>query len=260
MKTVIIGSGNVATVLGETISAAGHSVLQVVARNSTTGTALARSLGSDFTTDYSGIDRSADIFIVALSDTALETLGVHLSLAGKLVVHTSGGASIGVLATSSSRCGVLYPLQSLRATIRPFPPFPLLVDAVRPDDLDFLVSFARTLSTRVLRADDSTRSKLHLAAVLTNNFTNYLYTLASEYCLKEKIDFSVLLPMIRETATRLERYNPDEVQTGPAVRSDRNTIAWQLNLLNNYKEIRGLYELFTNLIEEHYSHERTGKI
>lgn len=260
MKTVIIGSGNVATVLGETIAAAGHPVFQVVARNETKGTALARTLGASFTTSYQDVDRFADIYIIALSDTALETLGESLSLPGKLVVHTSGTSSIRALADISSRAGVLYPLQSLRSTIRPFPPFPLLVDALRTDDLYRLEDFAQTLSGQVLRADDNTRMKLHLAAVVTNNFTNYLYTLASEYCRAEKIDFSILLPLVRETADRLERYDPGEVQTGPALRGDANTIGRQLALLGNYQEIRRLYELFTNLIEEHYSHERTGKI
>jgi len=42
--------------------------------------------------------------------------------------------------------------------------------------------------------------------------------------------------------------------------TDANTIARHLEILNNYQEIRNLYKLFTNLIEEHYHHERIGKI
>jgi predicted short-subunit dehydrogenase-like oxidoreductase (DUF2520 family) len=260
MKTVIIGSGNVATVLGETIAAAGHPLLQVVARNADRAAALARTLGCPFTIRYADIHPAADLYIVALSDTALETLGHHLNLPGKLVVHTAGAAPLSILRSVSTRTGVLYPLQSLRADIRPFPPIPLLVDAGKPDDLQILEAFAGTLSTQVRQADDTTRLKLHLAAVLTNNFTNYLYTLAAGYCEKEKIDFSILLPIIRETADRLDRYAPGAVQTGPAVRGDHHTIAQHLELLDKYQEIRNLYEVFTNLIEEHYPHERIGKI
>ena len=260
MKTVIIGSGNIATVLGETIAAAGHPLLQVVARNADRGAALARTLGCTFTTRYADIRPAADLYIVALSDTALETLGHHLNLPGKLVVHTAGAAPLNVLRTVSTRTGVLYPLQSLHAAIRPFPPIPLLVDAAEADDRQTLEAFAGTISTHVRQADDTTRLKLHLAAVLTNNFTNYLYTLAAGYCEKEQIDFSILLPLIRETADHLDRYAPGAVQTGPAVRGDGPTIARHLKLLDNYQEIRNLYELFTNLIEEHYHHERIGKI
>ena len=260
MKTVIIGSGNVATVLGETIAVAGHPLLQVVARNEDRAATLARALGCAYTTRYPGIDPTADLYLVALSDSALDTLGRDLTLPGKLVVHTAGATPVGVLNTVSTRTGVLYPLQSLHATIRPFPPIPLLVDATRPEDLSVLEAFARTLSSQVRQAGDATRLKLHLAATLTNNFTNYLYTLAAGYCEQEKIDFSILLPLIRETADRLDRYPPGAVQTGPAARGDRDTIDRHLKLLNNYKEIRNLYELFTNLIEEHYHHEHIGKI
>ncbi|HEV3414778.1 MAG TPA: Rossmann-like and DUF2520 domain-containing protein [Puia sp.] len=259
MKTVIIGSGNVAGVLGESIAAAGHPVLQVLARNETRAAALARSLGCPYATRYADIDPGADLYLVALSDSALERLGETLTLPGKLVAHTAGAAPVNILRSVSTRTGVLYPLQSLRAGIRPFPPIPLLVDAANPEDLQTLEGFAKTLSNQVSRADDNTRLKLHLAAVIVNNFTNYLYTLTAGYCEREKIDFSILLPLIRETAGRLDRNSPETVQTGPAVRGDAETIARHLELLNNYKEIRYLYVLFTNLIEEYY-HERIGKI
>ena len=260
MKTVIIGSGNVATILGEIIAAAGHPLLQVVARNEDRAATLALALGCAYATRYAGIDRTADLYIVALSDSALDTLGRHLTLPDKLVVHTAGALPAATLQPVTDRCGVIWPLQSLRAVIRPFPQIPLLVDARQPEDLPALEDFARTISGQVRQADDTTRLKLHLAATVTNNFTNYLYTLAAGYCEREKIDFSLLLPLIRETADRLDRYPPGAIQTGPAARGDQDTIDRHLELLNNYKEIRNLYELFTNLIEEHYYHERIGKI
>ena len=260
MKTVIIGSGNVATVLGESIASAGHPVLQVLARNETRAAALAASLACPYATRFTDIDPGADLYLVALSDTALETLGNHLGLPGKLVVHTSGATPSHILRPVSNRYGVLWPLQSIRAPIRPFPPFPLLVDAADPKDRNDLEAFAKTLSDQVSIADDTSRLKLHLAATLVNNFTNYLYTATAAYCARENLDFSILLPLIRETADRLDRYAPGDVQTGPAARGDRNTIARHLELLHNYEKIKGLYETFTNLIEEYYGHERIGKI
>jgi len=260
MKTVIIGSGNVATVLGEIIIAAGHPLLQIVARDEARAAALARGLGCAWTTRYADIETAADLYIVALSDSALEELGRQLRLPDRLVVHTAGAASANVLAPVSARTGVLYPLQSLRAAIRPFPPIPFLVDTTRSEDLPLLEAFARTLSGQVRQADDATRLKLHLVATVVNNFTNYLYTLAAGYCEQEDLDFSLLLPLIRETADRLDRYTPGDVQTGPAVRGDHPTIDRHMKLLDKHQEIRYLYELFTNLIEEHYHHERIGKI
>jgi predicted short-subunit dehydrogenase-like oxidoreductase (DUF2520 family) len=266
MKTVIIGSGNVATVLGEMIAAAGHPILEVAGRNINKTAALAKTLGCPYTL----IDRTsaaplqlntaADLYIVALSDTALETAGNLLYLPGKLVVHTSGAAPLDVLRPVSERPGVIWPVQSIRSSIRPFPPIPLVIDAGTAGDRQELENFAKTLSRQVQYAGDATRLKLHLAANVTNNFTNYLYSLVAAYCRGENLDFALLLPLIRETAERLDRYEPEDSQTGPARRGDRTTIERHLDLLNKHQELRKLYELFTIQIEEHYQHERTGKI
>ncbi len=69
-KVVIIGSGNVATVLGGTIAAAGHSMLQVAGLTEGPAAQLAADLRCGYTTDWTAIDRTADIYLVALSDTA----------------------------------------------------------------------------------------------------------------------------------------------------------------------------------------------
>ena len=49
---------------------------------------------------------------------------------------------------------------------------------------------------------DDQRLKLHLAAVLCNNFVNHLYALTERYCKMEGLDFQLLLPLIKETAAR----------------------------------------------------------
>jgi predicted short-subunit dehydrogenase-like oxidoreductase (DUF2520 family) len=252
MKVVIIGSGNVATVLGGKTKAAGHEILQIVARNPETAAALAAEWACGYTTQWSKTDRTADIYVVALSDLALENLGSVLALPGKLVVHTAGAASVNVLESVSANSGVLYPLQSLKAAIRPFPETPLLIDALRKEDLPIIEAFARTLSGQVQQADDRTRLKLHVAAILVNNFTNYLYTQAARFCREEAIDFSLLLPLILETAERISRFPPEPMQTGPAVRGDRITIEKHLNILSNYRDIKELYELLTIKIEDFY--------
>jgi predicted short-subunit dehydrogenase-like oxidoreductase (DUF2520 family) len=252
MKVVIIGSGNVATVLGGKAKAAGHEILQIVARNPETASSLAAEWACGYTTQWSGTDQTADIYVVALSDKALENLGGVLTLPGKLVVHTAGAVSVSALEPVSANSGVLYPLQSLRAAIRPFPETPLLIDALRQEDLHKIEAFALTLSGQVQQAGDATRLKLHVAAILVNNFTNYLYTQAARFCREEEIDFSLLLPLIRETAERVSRFPPEQLQTGPAVRGDRPTIEKHLEILSNYQDIKELYDLLTIKIEDLY--------
>jgi predicted short-subunit dehydrogenase-like oxidoreductase (DUF2520 family) len=173
-----------------------------------------------------------------------------LSLPGRLVLHTGGSVPREVLLEVSGHSGVLYPLQSLRRELRPYPEIPFLVDANDPDDRQRIADLARSISGQVKEADNETRLKLHLAAVLVNNFTNHLYVLADEYCRAEGADFSMLLPLIRETAGRLSRIAPGDAQTGPAARGDAATIERHLSLIDNYKDIREVYTLFTRQIRE----------
>ncbi len=252
MKVVMIGSGNVATVLGGKAAAAGHDLVQIVARSPEPAALLAAEWGCPYTTRWEEIDRTADIYIVAISDRGLGQLRNVLSLPGRLIVHTAGAVPGSALLEVSMHCGVLYPLQSLKAAVRPFPEIPLLVDAHRAEDLLVVTAFAATLSPLVQQADDSTRLKLHLAAVMVNNFSNFLYTLADDFCTKEGIDFSLLLPLIHETAERVKRFPPRDMQTGPAVRGDGITSDRHLKLLSNYQISSDLYKLFTIKIEEFY--------
>ena len=252
MKVTIIGSGNVATVMGSTVVSAGHTLLQVAARNAAAAAELATEWGCGYTTRWDSLDPSADIYIVSVSDRALPELNGELRLPGRLVVHTAGAAPLSALASVSARHGVLYPLQSLRKETRPFPQFPLLIDAANPDDLALLDGFARTLVRQVQRADDVSRRKLHVAAIFANNFTNYLYTLSADFCRQEGIDFSLLLPLIRETAGRVERYDPRTVQTGPAIRGDRATMEQHLEVLANYHNMSDLYRIISGQISDYF--------
>jgi predicted short-subunit dehydrogenase-like oxidoreductase (DUF2520 family) len=252
MKVVIIGSGNVATVLGDTIAAAGHKMLQVVARKEEAAARLGRQWGCGFATEWANIDPDAEIYIVSLSDAGIIEFGERVRLPGRFVVHTAGALSGQVLRTVSARYGVLYPLQSLRREIHPAPEFPLLIDAEDPADIPVIDAFARSLARQVQRADDEHRLRLHVAAVVINNFSNYLYTLTADFCRQEGVDFGLLLPLIRETAARLEAHSPRDVQTGPAVRGDEGTISSHLELLSKYPNLSELYRLFSIQIEAYY--------
>jgi predicted short-subunit dehydrogenase-like oxidoreductase (DUF2520 family) len=252
MNIVIIGSGNTATVLGAKLLEAGHKILQVISRQKVHAGRLAEELHAGWSTDISAIQREADFYLAALSDDALYGLGDRLSLPGKLIAHTAGTVPREVLAKVSGRNGVFYPLQSLRKEIRPFPEIPILIDAAKHKDLAAMTGLARTISGNVREAGNAERLKLHLAATMVNNFTNYLYTLAAGFCHQEKVDFSLLLPLIRETAGRLSHFHPRDIQTGPAIREDESTIQKHLDLLYNYPEMTEFYKLFTNKIEAFY--------
>lgn len=250
MKVVIIGTGNVATVLGKRIRLAGHIITQVYGRNNDHATTLAKELGAAACSSWEDLTPSADIYIVALSDAALNELPGEFNMGDKLVVHTAGSVSKDVLKNNSSCYGILYPLQSLRKELDTLTAIPLLIDASNDHSKQLLLSFAKTISDQVSEADDQQRMKLHVAAVVASNFTNHLYTLAETYCKKENLDFSLLYPLILETAQRIQLFSPARMQTGPAARNDEATIAGHLSLLQSYPALQQLYRQLTESIQE----------
>lgn len=241
MKVVIIGSGNVATVLGKIIHKAGHDIVQVLSRNEYNAKMLAGFFGCEYGNYISGPYREADIYLFAIADNALHHLDQQLQLENRLVVHTGGSVSRDVLNSVSEKYGVIYPLQSLHKASDDIPEMPLLIDGNSADVLAYLETFARTLSSQVFIANDEDRLRFHIAAVFVNNFTNHLYAMAYDFCSQANIDFSKLLPLIEETTKKIKKYPPKEVQTGPAIRQDLYTLGKHLKTLSGDPDLKYIY-------------------
>lgn len=248
MQVVIIGSGNVASVLGRLCNQNGHTVVQVVSRNATHAKLLADELHCEFA-DYQGkMNSDAEIYLVAVADTALFDLDKSFSLGNKLILHTAGSVSKDVLQSLSVNYGVLYPVQSLRKEMQYGHDIPLLIDGNTEETTTLIEDFAKTISNQVGKANDEQRLKLHVAAVVVSNFTNHLYALAEDFCKKEGVDFGLLAPLIMETAERVQKSSPADVQTGPAVRNDTFTIEKHLRVLNNHPSLKYMYIKLTDSI------------
>ncbi len=248
MKVGIIGSGNVATVLGRLIHQKKHQVVQVMSQHIDHAKLLAEEWGANYT-DFDGIpDESADIYIIAIADNALNDSLIRLSLYNKPVFHTAGSVSKEVLKAVSRNYGVLYPLQSLRKEMSIIPSIPFLIDANNEETLQLLRSFAIELSNEVMIASDDERIKLHIAAVIVSNFTNHLYAIAEDFCNKEKVNFNLLKPLIMETAMRIKELSPATVQTGPALRKDVVTLDKHLKILTAHPTLRTTYLRLTDSI------------
>jgi len=248
MRIVIIGSGNVATVLGRLFKKNGHQVIQVMSRHFSHAKLLANELGCAYT-NYDGItDLTGDLYLVAISDGVLFDLNKSFRLDNKLIVHTAGSVSKEVLNEISHNYGSLYPFQSLRKEMAEIPTIPLLVDGNTEETTILIEDFAKTLTPIVKRTTDEERLKLHVAGVVVNNFTNHLYAVAENFCTKELIDFKLLLPLIEETTQRLKQFSAKDVQTGPAVRNDVFTLDKHLRILNDHPKLKYLYLKLTDSI------------
>jgi len=248
MKVVIIGSGNVATVLGRLLKQYGHEIIQVISRNTEHAKKLADELECSFGDYQSLINKDAEIYIVSILDSALYELNKCMHLGNKLVLHTAGSVPLDVLKDISVNYAVLYPVQSLRKEINYQNNIPFLIDGNTEETITLVQDFARTFSINVARANDAERLKLHVAAVIVSNFTNHLYALAEEFCAREQVDFKLLLPLIKETAERIETVSPSQVQTGPAARKDVFTLDKHLRLLTAHPKLKYIYLKLTDSI------------
>jgi predicted short-subunit dehydrogenase-like oxidoreductase (DUF2520 family) len=251
MDIVIIGSGNVAAVLGRKFKAAGHSILQIYSRNAESASHLAYEWDTESTNYKSTINRNAEVYIIAVNDDAIDEVAQDFYLPDKVVAHTAAAVSMDILKNITSHYGVFYPLQSLRKEMPDLPDIPVFFDGSDEIARKKLETLARSIApNHVTLATDDARLKLHVAAVFVSNFTNHLYDLAEDYCRKEGLDFKELLPLIEETALRLKNVSAAAAQTGPAVRHDSDTIHKHLQLLKDHPRMKNLYVLLTESIQQ----------
>ncbi|MEO8413487.1 MAG: Rossmann-like and DUF2520 domain-containing protein [Ginsengibacter sp.] len=252
MKVVMVGSGNAAVVLGKLIHKSGHQIVQVVSRHIENAHALAIQYNADSILLTEPQFATADIYIVALHDAALEHVEKIKGLKNKWVVHTAGSVSIDILKNISSTYGVLYPLQSLSRAADHIPEIPFLVDGNTKEIAHKIIQFARSLSDNVIAAGDSERLHYHIAAVFAGNFTNHLFAISEDFCEKEKIEFKNLLPLIKEITSRVDNSSPRDVQTGPAIREDIFTVNRHLQSLSTHPQLKYLYlKLSESIIKLH---------
>lgn len=254
-NAVILGAGNVAWHLGHLLYATGTRILQVYNRSAVSGEALATGIKATFTQSLAGINRKADIYIIAVTDDAIEGVvqsGCFNDTTG-MVVHTAGSVGIDVLKAGTERCGVLYPLQTLtRGRIVKGSDIPFLIEANTAEDINLLRALAEKLSDKVREADSSQRLFAHLAGVLASNFSNHMYALSHKILGDNNLAFDCLTPLIRETVEKAISLSPAIAQTGPAVRGSNAVIQKHLALLEKYPEIREIYRIISGSIQSYH--------
>jgi predicted short-subunit dehydrogenase-like oxidoreductase (DUF2520 family) len=247
INTVVLGGGNVASHLYKALKKAeGVTVTQWYNRTITILNDYANE--TDITDDLTKL-KSADIYIIAVSDDVVAKLSAKLLIENKLVVHTSGSVGIHDLDNKNSR-GVFYPLQTFSKDAEiDFSEIPICIEIERKADLPILKELATAIGSKFYKVNSEQRGALHLAAVFVNNFTNQLYRVGHEITEAENVDFDILKPLIKETAKKVETVSPFMAQTGPAKRNDTKTIQKHLHALD--KEIhKEIYKLMTTSIKQ----------
>ena len=250
IKVSIIGSGNVAQHLivalqNSIINDAEIELVQAFARQKST---LSHLLDFNKITDDWKTLAEADLYIIAVSDESISAVSEQIPYKNKLVVHTSGGISLEILA-SNNRKGVFYPLQTFsKNKAVNFKSIPICLESQNASDYQLLQNVAQAISDSVFAINSEQRKALHLAAVFVNNFTNHLYKIGNDICIENNVPFEILKPLIQETAEKITQLPPNEAQTGPAIRNDIETINAHLSFLSDENQ-KNIYNILTQSIQ-----------
>jgi predicted short-subunit dehydrogenase-like oxidoreductase (DUF2520 family) len=261
LNIVIIGTGNVANHFANAFRTIENFHLTQVFnhQNSRKAQLFAKQFQCDLITDYAAINSTADLYIIAVKDDAINQVVVNLiplHLKG-IVVHTSGSMAIEVLEKAASSVGVLYPLQSFyKGAIIDWKSTPILIEGNTPNVQRKLKQLASYISKKVQVIDSKNRLQIHLSAVFACNFTNAMYVAAYELIEKNisKKNTHLLQPIMLHSFEKLQNIHPKKAQTGPAMRKDQLVMKKHLHLLKEDQQLTKVYKTLSELIlKQQYS-------
>lgn len=249
----IIGAGNVATHMAKALHAKGITIDGIYNRSLKAAVELADLVNSKAYTIEQLSTIQSDLLILSLSDKAIADVLEKIQSDYTIVVHTSGSIGIDILNGKFPSTGVFYPLQTFSKNVElNFDEIPLCIEGSSEQVVSLLKNLAHLLTQHVYLIDSVQRQQIHLAAVFACNFVNLMYTISEQILAEKDIPFDILKPLISETARKVQQSSPWVVQTGPAVRNDKNVLEKHADLLTFKPELRSVYKQLSNHIIKFY--------
>ena len=249
MRIVLIGAGNVGFHLGSALVKAGLIIDQVFSRTESSAKALALLCNCSYTSDTNSIIADADVYLVAVRDEVVQDLLKSFTFNPALIAHTSGSLGLDVFPPDMTQTGVFYPLQTFtKNTIVDFSSITICIEGNTSESQTEISLLAKKLSDQIFVTTTDQRKTIHLSAVFANNFTNHLFSISSELLAKENLPYTILHPLILETARKAVEFKPTEIQTGPAKRGDSQIMDAHLQMLGEQSKLAELYRLLSKSI------------
>ena len=258
-KIAIIGAGKVGKSLALACQQAALSV-QIYARNPPTENIFYTQTGL-IIYPLAEISLDAHLYLICVADQAISQIAAQLSALNlpkvAIIAHTAGGQNLQKLSNLFPNAGVFYPLLTFSEGRRvDFQQLPFCINGTNRLVINYLRDLAQLLgkSENVHIVSEEARARLHVGAVFVNNFSNFLFATAQNFCQAERVDFHLLLPLLRETVDKIQAnpLNISELQTGAAIRGDHDTIDKHKALLTKYPSWANLYQFLTEQIVAFY--------
>jgi len=248
VKINLIGSGNIAWHLCKSLEFSKIKINEIYSRNEETARSLADTFDLDFA-PLNFIDKNADVVIVAVNDDEIENVSNSIfTKSNQIVLHTSGTKSLQVL-EKHENTGVLWFLESMKQehTIN-YLKTPLIYHYNNELTQKTIEKLIAEISNETHILADEQRKKMHLAAVMSNNFSNHLLHLTKNYCDIHKLDFNLLNQIMQSTVSNAFKYSPEKSQTGPAIRNDKVTLDKHMDMLKHDATTAEIYKQISESI------------
>ncbi len=231
---VLIGTGNLASSLLPSFVKSDINVLQLIGRNSKTTKELANLNDVPFNTEIELINKNADAYILCVQDNQIEKLAQQLGdilTDNQWIVHCSGVMHSTII--KHRLAGSFYPFNTFIKGIQTdISQTPILIDSSTKAFRKVLIELGSSISKKTIYIPDEKRAQLHLAAVLSHNFSNYLISRAENLLEKNEMDRALLQPLLEQMIRALQVQSAARNQTGPAIRGDVITIEKHLSMLS----------------------------
>ncbi len=254
MNIAIIGSGNIATYFATKLFEGGHTIVQIISPTLENAQALASRFHCAYSSNTNELSDQAEMCILAVKDDIIKTILLQTDFKNKFLIHTAGSVTLNDLSGASPNLGCMWCMYSINKNHLPERTnIPLIINAANNDTLEKIKTLADCISSSVYSLSDEQKLTAHLAAVFANNFANHMFTIGQDILQQEQIPFDLLIPLIENTVEKLTYTSPDKLQTGPAIRNDKGTMAKHIELLKSHDDYRNIYTLLTESIQKKHA-------
>ena len=254
MEVMIVGTGNVAHALGNALSNIQHIKLSVMGRSPSNVIKFTSTIGATTYSFSDIIPANLDAIVLCVSDDQISTVSQQLTAPNDqcIIMHTSGSQPITSLGQHFDQRAIFYPLQTFnKDKTYDFTHIPICLNGNTKEALTKVMDLAKLITSKIYVLTDEERRKAHLAAVMTNNFFNYIGDEIFNFLSQNDIPYQLIQPLLQETVDKLCQSPPDTHQTGPARRGDFNTINSHLEMLKD-SPLKQIYQTLSDNIFKKY--------
>ncbi len=244
-----IGAGKVAAAFCSELYNSGYKIVSIVSKTGDSCRQLAGSCKASWSV-ATEFKEDTGLILIAVPDDRIETVAAGIKCSENTVIaHTAGSVGLDVFHHRHRHVGVIYPLQTFSAGRNiEFSKIPFFIEGSDSAATSLLCGLVESFGAKAHFTDAKNRRLLHLSAVFVNNFVNHMLVSGKTIASMAGFEFEVLIPLLNETVMKAVINGPENSQTGPAVRSDHETIRSHIKLLSFSPDLQNIYREVTDSI------------